>query len=240
MAESCRSLETHALELETGVNQLRVKTENLDNELREEKQNHRDALAKCRDLEEKLQRNKNCSTCSLSPPADSDVKLKQEREIAAAAEKLAECQETVYLLGRKLKALQPQKDIMGTPQIKKTLESSDSLMEDKLHTSTNSVGTRRSNVYDQTEMHYMSSPDVADRYEDSPLHFYNSASSSTHVDAYKLLRSPGYSNQQIQKPPKYNSSATSLVVVPENHPRGFSRFFFFQKQKWAFRFVIHF
>ncbi|KAK6924471.1 Filament-like plant protein [Dillenia turbinata] len=152
----------------------------------------------------------------------------REREIAAAAEKLAECQETVYLLGRKLKALQPQKDIMGTPQIKKTLESSDSLMEDKPHTSTNSVGTRRSNEYDQTEMHYMSSPDVADRYEDSPLHFYNSASSPTHVDGYKLLRSPGNSNQQIQKPPKYNSSATSLVVVPENHPRVSSDFQNFQ------------
>ncbi|KAK6922618.1 Filament-like plant protein [Dillenia turbinata] len=226
MAESYRSLETHALELEAEVNQLRVKTENLDNELREEKQNHQDALAKCKVLEEKLQRNESSySTSLLSPPADSDVKLKQEREIAAAAEKLAECQESIYLLGRQLKALQPQKDITGIPQINKTLESSDRLMEEKPRTSTNSIGTRRSHEYDRADMHYMSSPDVEGLYVDSPLHIYNSASSPTHVDANTLLRSPGNSYQQNQKPPKYNSSSTSLVMVPEKHPRGFSRFF---------------
>ncbi|KAI8005400.1 Filament-like plant protein 4 [Camellia lanceoleosa] len=46
MAQSYKSLETHAEELQTEVNLLRAKTENLDNVLQEERQNHQDALAK--------------------------------------------------------------------------------------------------------------------------------------------------------------------------------------------------
>jgi chromosome segregation ATPase len=55
MAESYRSLETRAQELETEVNLLRVKTETLESELQEEKTSHQDALTRCKELEEQLQ-----------------------------------------------------------------------------------------------------------------------------------------------------------------------------------------
>lgn len=56
MAESYRSLETRAHELETELNLLRVKTETMESELQDEKRNHQDALARCKELQEQLQR----------------------------------------------------------------------------------------------------------------------------------------------------------------------------------------
>lgn len=56
MAESYRSLESRALELETELNLLRTKTESVESELQEEKKNHQDALARCKELQEQLQR----------------------------------------------------------------------------------------------------------------------------------------------------------------------------------------
>ncbi|KAI8012169.1 Filament-like plant protein 4, partial [Camellia lanceoleosa] len=50
MGESYKSLETRAEELQTEVNLLPAKTENLDNELQEERRNHQDALAKFKDF----------------------------------------------------------------------------------------------------------------------------------------------------------------------------------------------
>lgn len=56
MAESYRSLETRAQELETELNLLRVKTETMESELQDEKKNYQDALARCKELQEQLQR----------------------------------------------------------------------------------------------------------------------------------------------------------------------------------------
>ncbi|KAK9285822.1 hypothetical protein L1049_025023 [Liquidambar formosana] len=74
MAESYKSLEKRAQELESEVKLLQAKEENLDNELQEEKRSHKDALIRCKDLEEQMQRNKSCSMCSLSSAADFDIK----------------------------------------------------------------------------------------------------------------------------------------------------------------------
>ncbi|KAK1575908.1 hypothetical protein Q3G72_009415 [Acer saccharum] len=91
LTESYKSLELHAEELDSEVKLLGEKTKELDNELLEEKHIHQDALARCKDLQDIVQRCKSCSICSLSSGADSGIKTKQqEREIAAAAEKLAE------------------------------------------------------------------------------------------------------------------------------------------------------
>lgn len=56
MAESYRSLETRSKELETELNLLRAKTESMETELQDEKRNHQDALARCKELQEQLQR----------------------------------------------------------------------------------------------------------------------------------------------------------------------------------------
>lgn len=56
MVESYRSLETRSSELEIELSSLKSKIENLEDELQDEKENHREALNKCQELEEQLQR----------------------------------------------------------------------------------------------------------------------------------------------------------------------------------------
>jgi chromosome segregation ATPase len=56
MAESYRSLEARAEELETELNLLQVKTETLENAFQEEKKSHQHTLARCEELQEQLQR----------------------------------------------------------------------------------------------------------------------------------------------------------------------------------------
>ncbi|CAA2990948.1 Hypothetical predicted protein [Olea europaea subsp. europaea] len=70
MAESYKSLETRAEEIQTEVNILHSKIESLDNELQEERRSHQDALTRCRDLQEQLQR----TECAA---ADIDAKTNQ-------------------------------------------------------------------------------------------------------------------------------------------------------------------
>jgi len=41
----------------------------------------------------------------------------QEKDLTAAAEKLAECQETIFLLGKQLNSLRPQTKFMGSSYI---------------------------------------------------------------------------------------------------------------------------
>ncbi|KAK4796996.1 hypothetical protein SAY86_029322 [Trapa natans] len=104
MAESYRSLEKRAQYLETQVNLLRAKTESLSKELEDERTSHRDSLTRCNILQEQLTR------LPSMAETDHDLQNGQVQEIAAAAEKLAECQETILLLGRQLKALRGEGD----------------------------------------------------------------------------------------------------------------------------------
>ncbi|CAL9089047.1 unnamed protein product [Musa textilis] len=104
MAESYNLLESRAQELETEVNVLHSEVQTLSNKLQEERQFHEDDLAKLRDLQEKIDRYDKCCMCS---DAYTGTNAKQEKEIEAAAEKLAECQETILVLGRQLQALRP-------------------------------------------------------------------------------------------------------------------------------------
>ncbi|GMI83099.1 Trichome Cell Shape 1 [Hibiscus trionum] len=69
MAKSYKSLERRAEELETEVNFVRGKIVTLENEVQDEKRNHQDALARCKELEQQLQRNENCSV--LRPTTDT-------------------------------------------------------------------------------------------------------------------------------------------------------------------------
>ncbi|PKI78065.1 filament-like plant protein 5 [Punica granatum] len=113
MTESYKLLEARARDLEAEVKVLHDKAEKLENELLEEKHQHRGTLATVEDLQQKFKREFKCSVCSLSTAAESHFKTKQEREIAIAAEKLAECQETIYLLSRQLQALRSPSDTKG-------------------------------------------------------------------------------------------------------------------------------
>ncbi|XP_027330779.1 filament-like plant protein 4 isoform X2 [Abrus precatorius] len=203
MAESYRSLETRAKEFETELNHLRIKTETLENELTDEKRAHEAALAKYKELEEQLQRNESS--------AANDDKTKQERDLAAAAEKLAECQETIFLLGKQLKALHPQTEAMASPYSK--VEGFT-----EREPSTNSP-----TLQDQAEMDSATSTFMQRLGGESPLHFTNSLySPSDNESNFPAISSVQHSNH---RPTKSTSSSASSTSTPEKHARGFSRFF---------------
>ncbi|CAH2076522.1 unnamed protein product [Thlaspi arvense] len=103
VTESYKSLELHAKDLEAQVKSLEEETERLEIAFSKEKRGHEETLAKCRDLQEEMQRNETCRKCS-----ESKHQPNQEKDIASATEKLAACQETIYLLSQQLQSLQPQ------------------------------------------------------------------------------------------------------------------------------------
>ncbi|KAG9442984.1 hypothetical protein H6P81_018838 [Aristolochia fimbriata] len=220
MAESYKSLENRTQDLETEMNSLHEKAKGLYIELQQEKQNHHDTLVrykdlevKCNDLEEQIQRTEKCSMCSPSLADDSE-KIKQEREIAAAAEKLAECQETILLLGKQLNALRSPTDPRGSPHDDGYKISTDMQDSEASPSGFNSRGPG-SQDFDQ-----------ADRNGgEASLNSYNGTMSSSDTEPSPFTRSPINSKRPKHKATRSSSSASSLVMTPEKNGRGFSRFF---------------
>ncbi|KAF9683123.1 hypothetical protein SADUNF_Sadunf05G0179400 [Salix dunnii] len=209
MAESYRSLETRAQELETEVNLLRLKTETLENELQEEKKSHQGALTRCKELEEQVQTNE-----STTVP-DIDLKSKQEKEIAAAAEKLAECQETIFLLGKQLNSLCPQTGIMGSPYSERS-QIGDVFAEDEP-----TISGMNLQDFDQAEMCTGDSANIHKAGEGTPVN----PCSPSDTESSLLRPPPVGSKPPNHKPPKSTFSSSSSSPMSEKHPRGFSRFF---------------
>ncbi|KAK1274563.1 Filament-like plant protein 6 [Acorus gramineus] len=133
----------------------------------------------------------------------------QEREIASAAEKLAECQETIILLGRQLNSMRPPTELISSPNIRGT-HLEDFLAEDPRSSVINTQGTHVIRQYDHDEsedvrpyMHMMEG--------DSPVDVCQSDTETI-----------------SSKRPKHRSSksiSSSGNQTPEKHARGFSRFF---------------
>ncbi|MCL7040989.1 hypothetical protein MKW94_021253 [Papaver nudicaule] len=217
MAESYRSLENRAQALEIETNLLQTELEAVKNELKEEKMNHKDALVKCKDLKEQIQRTENNSICALPLAGDTHNKFKQEKNIADATEKLAECQETIFLLGRQLKAMRPSVELSGPlPYIEKHQMNGD-LMEDG----------------DLTELENIVSPNRMLPTEgcESPSHMSNSPVHPSYTEANILLRSP-VNPKHPQHQHSKSSSSSSPGMTPEKNSRGFSRFFSSKSKKW--------
>ncbi|XP_052201639.1 filament-like plant protein 4 [Diospyros lotus] len=213
MAESYKTLETRADELQTEVNLLRAKTESLDNELKEEKRNHQDALSKCKDLQEQLRRNESPAA------ADTDAKTNQEKELAAAAEKLAECQETIFLLGKQLKALHPQTELMASPYNERSTQKGEGFAEEEPTTSGMNL-----QEFDHTEMESAASTNLNRLGSESP-DLFNPQYSPSDTEGNTFTRSPIHSKHSKHRPTKSGSSSSSSAPTPEKHSRGFSRFF---------------
>ncbi|KAE8729048.1 hypothetical protein F3Y22_tig00004004pilonHSYRG00050 [Hibiscus syriacus] len=217
MAESYRSLETRAVELETEVNLLRAKIETHENELQDEKKSHYDALARCKELEEHLQRNGNCSVCSSA--VEANIKSKQEKELAVATEKLAECQETIFLLGKQLKALRPLTEMKCSPN-NETIPKVEGFREDQTTTS-------NGNLHDlnRAEVDTVGSCNACRSGAESPMDSsFNTPCSPSDTEA-NPLRSPINSYNSNHKSTISSSSSCSSTPTPEKQSRGFSRFF---------------
>ncbi|KAK6288168.1 hypothetical protein POUND7_014347 [Theobroma cacao] len=221
MTESYKSLEMRAQELEAQVNLSQVKSAKLDDELLEEKRGHQDALARFKDLEDKVQRNTASLVCSSSENEDSDMKIKQERDIAAAAEKLAACQETIYLLGRQLQALRPQKENHQSQYSDKLL--GESSMEGRLnHDGSKSQNIHCSDDFDHIETDSVASADVQSVSEDS-LRYCHSTSSPSDIEPNLSLRSSVSSSHLNHR--RTRSTFSSSTLEQEKHLRSFGRLF---------------
>ncbi|KAH7315212.1 hypothetical protein KP509_21G040100 [Ceratopteris richardii] len=89
------------------ISKLKDSVTGLTCELAEEKRGHKAVKAKFEELEQQLQRQSvyedECNGSKV--PDDEDAHLSKERELAAAKEKLAECQRTILALGKQLSAL---------------------------------------------------------------------------------------------------------------------------------------
>uniref|UniRef100_A0A1D1XYJ3 Filament-like plant protein 4 n=1 Tax=Anthurium amnicola TaxID=1678845 RepID=A0A1D1XYJ3_9ARAE len=223
MAESYKSLETRAQDLESKVSLLSARAETLDNELQQERCSHQDDLAKCKYLQEELERYQKCTMFKHASDADIDIKEKQEREIAAAAEKLAECQETILLLGRQLNALRPQTELVDS--------SSDCRLQTNEDFLENVLGR---NGFDERGRHSFQLSDHVDVENtacflqitegESPLEGFNPLFSPPHTEAGPIPRSPISSNHSKHRSSRSSSSCSSNTA-PEKHGRSFSRFF---------------
>ncbi|XP_042494105.1 filament-like plant protein 4 [Macadamia integrifolia] len=224
MAESYNSLEMRSQELEAEVNLLRAKAEALNNELLEEKRNHQNALDKCNDLQEQIQRSQSCSKCLSTSAGDVDTETKQEREIAAAAEKLAECQETIFLLSKQLKALHPPTELMGSPQNEMHQMSESSMVDEPTPSGLNRESIDASKHFDQAELETAASNFTGVGGE-SPSDAFYSLNCPSDTEANMLLRSPVSSTHPRHRPTRSGSSISSSAATPEKHSRGFSRFF---------------
>ncbi|CAN8288570.1 unnamed protein product [Cochlearia groenlandica] len=197
MTESYRSLESRAADLEINVNQLKEQVKSLENELEDEKRNRREAVVRCNELEERIQRNGN--TCLVAEDEEeADIKTKQERELSTAAEKLAECQETIFVLGKQLKSLRPQ------PQ-----RQSETCLEEELVTDDTSV----TKSHDEGDTAGDTWVNEAPRFMESPKQPSDSESSDS-------MTSPSRAGST-----RLSRSGSSGNPTPEKHSRGISRFF---------------
>ncbi|KAE8727125.1 hypothetical protein F3Y22_tig00005929pilonHSYRG00224 [Hibiscus syriacus] len=213
MTESYKSLEVRAQELETEINLLQEKSAKLDDKLQEEKRGHQDALARCKDLEVKVQRNSASFLCLSSAIEDSDMKIKQERDIKDAAQKLATCQETIYLLGRQLQSLHIRSDeLLGESSVEGRLNHGGSkaqdirCTDDLVHIETDSVA----------------SADVQSMSGDS-LHYSHSTSSPLDNDTCLSPQSLGNSSQLNHT--SINSRFSASTLEQEKHSLSFGRLF---------------
>ncbi|CAM0872259.1 unnamed protein product [Alopecurus aequalis] len=200
MVESYKSLESRKVELEREIEVLRSKIETLTTELSDERKSHQDDLARYKDLEEKMERYENDQGSNHVDEVE-DTKTKQV-EIAAAAEKLAECQETMLILGRQLQAMRPPAESIGSSPTRQRMED---FLQDVAGTTESEYTQRPSGQPGTEDQEMLESGNL------SPLNGYKTHMTPSDVDA-----SPNGS-----KRPKHRSRSSSS----EKQTRGFSRFF---------------
>ena len=140
------------------------------------------------------------------------LNLWQEVEIAAAAEKLAECQETMLILGRQLQAMRPPAESIGSSPTRQRMED---FLQDVART-TEGEYTGKPSGQPDTDQEMLESGNV------SPLNGYKTHMTPSDVDGSPLV------STNSSKRPKHRSRSSTSSSFPNQLPekqRGFSRFF---------------
>ncbi|KAI4366324.1 hypothetical protein MLD38_022211 [Melastoma candidum] len=210
MVESYRLLEARAEKLGAEINLLQTKTEGLEKELQEEKRRHQDTLGRSKDLEEKFDR-----VMSGSNGVGVDHRNQQERQF----ERLAECQETIFLLGKQLQSLRHQAELSAlqdTNHDPKNLSDADD--DDKSRISYSNAQDN-----DQAETDSISPRNLHMMSYGSGTAFYNSPSILS--DSEDNLRSSPAESRPSKHRPSLSGSSSSSSPTPEGQSRGLIRFF---------------
>jgi len=214
MAGSYKTLESLKVKLDEEIQVLQTKIDTLSADLAEERRSHQEDIAKYRDLKEQMERYENSS---LLEAEDSDIKLKKEKEIAAAADKLAECQETILLLGQQLQTLRPPPSGSSSSALNTQLVQQ--FPEDQAGLARSVHSKKLSGQFDAD---YIFSSALGTG-NVSPLSGYNPHKSPSNAAGSPYFTSPGNS-----KRPKHRSRSSSSSFsnqLPEKQGRGFSRLF---------------
>ncbi|KAK9673202.1 hypothetical protein RND81_12G153000 [Saponaria officinalis] len=104
-----RKLEAVQAEAESLV----AKVNSLEHEMGKEKLLSAEFAAKCRKLEDELSTMKSETKIQFTPLSKEELNKKQEKELAVAANKLAECKKTIASLGNQLKSLATFDDLFS-------------------------------------------------------------------------------------------------------------------------------
>ncbi|XP_066383058.1 filament-like plant protein 4 [Miscanthus floridulus] len=213
MAESYKSLESRKIELENEIEVLQSKIDALTAELSDERQSHQEDLVKYRDLEEKMERYET-ERSSMLVDEDPDTKSKQEKEIAAAAEKLAECQETILILGRQLQDMRPPAESLGSSPNGQRMED---FLQDAVGTTAGEYSQKPSGQPD-TDQDMLRTGSV------SPVNGYKTHMIPSDADGSPFV-SPNSSKRPKRRSRSSSSSSFTNHPLPDKQSRGFSRFF---------------
>lgn len=144
--------------------------------------------------------------------------LLKEKELTAAAEKLAECQETIFLLGKQLKGLRPHTELSVSPLTERSHKG------ENLNNEEPSISGM--NLQDNDpELDSATSLNLHRAGSESPLDLYCGPYSPSDSEGNNLLRSPTGGSKPPKHRPTKSASSSSSTPTPEKHSRGLSRFF---------------
>ncbi|KAG0449882.1 hypothetical protein HPP92_027168 [Vanilla planifolia] len=219
MTESYKCLESHVEQLESELSLLKSKAETLESELNVERHSHQEDISKYTDLQEYMRRNMHCLKCSSHSYADAEFK---EREIAAAAEKLAACQETIVLLNKQLTALCPTAE---------PISMSSRFVEEVKMDSFNSQSSQFSSFGD-----YATEISPREGIE-SPPHEYSSQVSTSDMELNTTPKKSAKSKRSKHRSKSPSASSLSSLLN-EKQERVFSRFLSKERLKSEVHFCI--
>lgn len=150
-------------------------------------------------------------------------------EIAAASEKLAECQETIFLLGKQLNALHPPSESLGSsPNLRQQLTKDASDDKPTMSGFSNNHASHSPQYLEHAELENSNtSTTLRAGAGSSPPNGYNfpvQALSDTESGP-SIPKSPLDSKLQKHRSSKSSSSYSSSNSAQEKHGRGLTRFF---------------
>ncbi|XP_075498631.1 filament-like plant protein 7 isoform X1 [Primulina tabacum] len=218
-------LETQLMEPSLEEGKSHQNTSHLEREVENNKQYRRTPEETCHDIKMQLQ----SMTSNEVPVAREhfDNQLRTELEIAAASEKLAECQETIINLGKQLKALASPIDASLFEKV--TFTPSDTVVTNVSNLHTNS--SQRSSLIDkmQAEDNDQINGFPTTNKDTQNVNNNPSVSIITVVEPWRKLGDPNGNN--LLKEDKNTVASMAIVPIKKKEGKSFLRKMFWLKKK---------